>query len=168
MVQTINDAIHPQVLLPRTTDEHLLEVKLALQDLKVTVQQEGRAAKNADKMRRIEFALQNTSLVTKDCNFQLATLVTGSQYKVHKYTAAPTDVDELMKDILLSFRKGTGHVLDLYFVDLGKSGTKGFNVIKDEWIEAFRNQLCDKLDRLLGSYPRFDFRSNGRVVLHYA
>ena len=119
-------------------------------------------------MRRLEFALQNTSLVSKDCNFRLAKLVTGTQYKEYKYSTAPVDADELFKDILLSFRKGSGHTLDLFYVDLSKAGSACLNEVKSEWIEAFRNMLCDKLDRLLGSYPRFDFRSNGRVVIYYS
>lgn len=157
-----------QLLETKTTDQHLVDVKNALQDLKLVVQEEGYAARAADKMRRLEFALQNTSLVTKDCNFRLAQLVTGTQYKEYKYTTSPVDSDELLKDILLSFRKGSGHVIDLYYIDLSKGGSADLNEVKREWTEAFRNKLCDKLDRLLGSYPRFDFRNNGRVVIYYS
>lgn len=168
MVQALNASVgkSSQLLLPMTTDEHLLEVKNALLSLKATVEEEGKASREADKMRRIEFALKNTSFVSKDCNFMLATK-TINDYNF-KYTSGPVDADKFLIDILMSFRKGTGHVIGDYYIDVSKSGATKFNTIKKENIEAFRNKLCDKLDRLLGSYPRFTFRPDGRVVLFYA
>jgi hypothetical protein len=167
LLQTINASAIHESLIPKTTEEQLQSVNDALEELKLVVKAEGEAARLADKMRRIEFALQNTHLVTKDSSFMLATLVTGNQYKEYKYSATPVDTEDVLKDILLTFRQGRGYVLDLHFIDLRKSGKKEFNVIKQEWMEAFRNKICDKLDRLLGSHPRFDFRSNGSVALYY-
>ena len=169
LVQTLNSAISaPQLLLPKTTDEHLVEVKNALIDLKRTVVKEGEAARDADKQRRIEFAIKNTDLVSKDFFFMQATTNKETGYKTYNYDAKPVNADEFLLDILLSFRKGKGHLLSLYFIDLENSGEAKFKSIKKEWVEAFRNKLCDKLDRLLGSHPRFQFRSDGRVILYYS
>ena len=117
-----------------------------LADLKTKVVDLERATREADKMRRIEFALQALDTMN---------VVLPSYSEKDPYS--------LFRNILLSFRRSSGHPLGSLF--LFPNG--GCNRNNQDLYLDFQVEVSETLHRLLGKRPRLERRSDDDVLIHY-
>ena len=152
-------------------DQYLVEIEKKITSLadKMDTQQktldtQQKTLEAEGKMRRIEFALQNLSLASK----YFKPMKLPKEKNCHGYctTIAP---DELLKDILLSFRKGEGMLIQDYIWDKTRSNPHYLDPreIKNEWKTDFRNELSNQLRALVGQTPRFHDYGDGRMAVFY-
>lgn len=147
----------------------------AVEDLKnetVAAREEGRALRDflahMDKARRIEFALQNLSLVN-DFKYSSATEITdpyNSDGKAYSVSSGENG-KHLIRDILLWFRKGHGLFVTNNFLQSGPPYLSTVKEINPLWKQAFEDKLSDELHFVLGQKPRFEHTKDGRVSIHY-
>ncbi|CAB9507622.1 expressed unknown protein [Seminavis robusta] len=131
------------------TNLHLIDVKAKLDNLRKTIESEG-------KHRRIEFAIQNAKMVTRDWIVGYGT-----------QTLFNANTDNLVQQILFAFRMGNGYDIGKYFAFDGagkpdhSNGSTGY--------DKFRIKLKHKLHLLLGQEPRIDTEpvEGGRTMVFY-
>ena len=170
-----------QLSLQNTTNEHLVDIKKNLAGVEATLSNNKETIQQLDeikeclanlenkmdtqqktmemilegRMQRIEFALQNLSLV--DQNFKTAKFKETKDYcGTIEYTLTLVDARDLVRDVLLYFHKNMGMFVSNYVID--KTSYSSFprvHKIEEEWKSDFRNELANQLEKLLGQKPRY-------------
>ncbi|CAB9524861.1 hypothetical protein SEMRO_1596_G284800.1 [Seminavis robusta] len=198
LVQAVTSTVGAsQLSLQNTTNQHLADVKKTLgtlQDgmatesksvmkaieelgsktssLEKAVTEEAKAVCEADKMRRLEFALQNISIVAKDFIIKYAqdNGQPSSGYHSYRYSSRSENAETLFRDILLAFRRNLGYYITNYYsvVPSGSYDEGRFkSTINQEWCKAFQDKLVLKLHSLLGKKPVITTDNGGRIIISY-
>ncbi|CAB9528732.1 expressed unknown protein [Seminavis robusta] len=147
-----------QLSLQNKNNQLLADIKTKVVALEKATREANKTAREADKMRRIEFALENVSLVTY--NFQVCVMTEGGHTR-------DKNADEVLGDILLSFRQGRGHDIDSYISGVTNDSYYGYAEVKEEWYQCFMDKVSDKLYKLLGQKPRIAPDSKGTMYVWY-
>ncbi|CAB9523172.1 unknown protein [Seminavis robusta] len=151
-----------QLSLQNKNNQLLADIKTKVVALEKATREANKTAREADKMRRIEFALENVSLVTY--NFQVYVMTERGH-------TSDQNADEVLSDILLSFRQGRGHDIDSYISGVtkekGYDSFYGYAEVKEEWYQCFVDKVSDKLYKLLGHKPRIAPDSKGTMYVWY-
>ena len=172
--------------LQNTANRHLEDIKTGVDNMKTAVTEEGASTKTtveekcasletkldalqsvteellaaterASKMQRIEFGLNHLALVTE--NFQYGTKGTGA-------VVIKGNTDKLFQDILLNFRQDFGtFITNHQFCDA--DGKVVPLAGQEDGKEKFRNELTDRLHKLLGQKPRMATKTDGRILIFY-
>jgi len=186
------------LILQKTTNQHVLDIQKSLESFQNTsnndtkalatavegvcqaIQEQGKLIKEqgtalhneiqkADKIRRIEFGIQQVAHVSKGFEYKRATKFTeeSSEWREGiRYTVSQNMAGEsLIVDILFSFRKGVGYYVDNCVIDNDNSTFQRRGEIEKD-SQSFRDTLSDKLHSLLGKKPRMAL-SNGRMCVFY-
>lgn len=120
---------------------------------KRVTEQQLQVERQADKMRRIEFALQNIRLATHQKRG------VGDSFD----TLEPGPREELVRKILLSFRQGKGHQVDC-FTYINENNLR---IGEAEEADFFQTEITKVLHPLLGKEPRFEHNVVGGWTIHY-
>jgi hypothetical protein len=139
----------------------------SLQD---TLKEEGNALRNAvqkaDRARRLEFALQNLSLVTHFDYYTSKMQTANSRHNKPYYCPSKCNTRDTMilTSILLVFRRNLGY----WISDIVITDNIGYNTIyeiKPEWKKSFQDRLSRELFTLLGEAPRCVYKEDGGVLV---
>lgn len=195
LVQAVTGSVGAsQLSLQNTTNQHLSDVKTTLATLVETdvksvlkaieelgiktaslqkaIEEEGKAVREEAKMRRIEFALQNTALVANTLSslWCATEISTPSYHHSDKYTCTKSDANVVLKSILFAFRRGLGSYITNFYIDPTQRYSDGdyqSASVNQDYCKVFRDKLVVALHILLGKKPALHTETTGLVAVRY-